>query len=128
VTPGNRQQANALLAPLRRTFLPNRVLAAVTQGAQLDAHAALVPLLEEKRALRGQPTAYDCERRVCELPTGDPEVFAKQIGKVEPLPARAQSQTRRRHPRAGAIEPPYPAHAKEKDVPRKPDSIRRRSH
>jgi uncharacterized protein YyaL (SSP411 family) len=75
---------------LRRTFLPNRVLAAVTQGAQLDAHAALVPLLEEKRALRGQPTAYVCERRVCELPTGDPEVFAKQIGKVEPLPARAQ--------------------------------------
>ena len=90
VAPSSRQQANALLAPLRRTFLPNRVLAAVAQGAQLDAHAALVPLLEEKRALRGQPTAYVCERRVCDLPTGDPAVFAKQIGKVEPLPPRAR--------------------------------------
>ena len=44
-----------------------------------------MPLVEEKTALNGQVTAYVCERRVCELPTTKPEVFATQIAKVTPL-------------------------------------------
>jgi uncharacterized protein YyaL (SSP411 family) len=85
VTPNNREEAQPLLARLRSTFLPNRVLAVVSQGAQLDAHAKIVPLLEDKRAIAGKPTAYVCEQRVCELPTSDPAIFAKQIAKVKRL-------------------------------------------
>lgn len=44
-----------------------------------------VPLLRGKKSLKGQATAYVCERRLCRLPTADPEVFAQQLRKVEPL-------------------------------------------
>ncbi len=90
VTPTAREEAEPFLAKLRSTFLPNRVLAVATEGADLTAQARLVPLLQGKLALRGQATAYVCERGVCKLPTSDPEVFARQIRKVEPLqPAAA---------------------------------------
>ena len=84
VTPGSRGEAEPFLARLRQTFLPNRVLAVVPEP-ELSAHAKLLPLVEGKRAIKGVATAYVCEKRVCELPTSDPEVFARQIGKVEPL-------------------------------------------
>ena len=57
-------------------------LARVTQGPDLEAHAEIVPLVAHKRAREGRVTAYVCENRVCELPTSDPEVFAKQITSV----------------------------------------------
>ena len=85
VTPNRREEATELLARLRAAFLPNRILSVVTQGEQLDAHAKVLPLLEDKRAIGGKPTAYVCEQRVCELPTSDSAVFAEQIAKVKPL-------------------------------------------
>jgi hypothetical protein len=39
-----------------------------------------VPITAEKIAQDGKPTAYVCERRVCKLPTTDPETFARQLG------------------------------------------------
>ena len=84
VTPESRGQAEPFLARLRQTFLPNRVLAVVPEP-ELPAHTRLLPLAEGKRAIKRQTTAYVCERRVCELPTSDPEVFARQIGQVSPL-------------------------------------------
>ena len=90
VTPAAREEAEPFLAKLRSTFLPNRVLAVAAEGADLTAQARLVPLLQGKLALKGQATAYVCERGVCKLPTSDPQVFARQIRKVEPLlPAAA---------------------------------------
>ena len=53
--------------------------------AELPAHVKLLPLVDGKRAIKGKPTVYVCEKRVCELPTSDPEIFARQIGKVKPL-------------------------------------------
>ncbi len=85
VTPSSREEAEPLLSRLRAAFLPNRVLAVVSQGEELSAHAKVIPLLEGKRAIGGKPTAYVCEQRVCELPTSDPAIFAKQIAKVKPL-------------------------------------------
>ncbi len=85
VAPGAPAEAEPLLARFRAAFVPNRILSVVAEGAPLAAHAKVVPLLEDKRALKGRPTAYVCERRVCELPTSDPEVFAKQLGKARPL-------------------------------------------
>ncbi|MFQ5671200.1 MAG: thioredoxin domain-containing protein [Acidobacteriota bacterium] len=81
-TPG---QAASLLAELRTTFLPNRVLAVVREGAEQEALASLVPLVEGKTAQNGEATAYVCEERVCKLPTRSPEVFARQIRSVKPL-------------------------------------------
>ena len=64
---------------LATTFLPNRILAVAVEGRDLDGQAAVVPLLSGKYAIEGRPTAYVCENRVCDLPTTDPEVFARQI-------------------------------------------------
>jgi uncharacterized protein YyaL (SSP411 family) len=85
VAPSERSEAEPLLDRLRQTFLPNRVLIVVSQGPDLASHAKLVPLLDGKRALQGRPTAYVCEKRVCELPASDPEVFARQLRKLQPL-------------------------------------------
>lgn len=91
VTPLSRQEAAPLLAKLRSTFLPNRVLTVAAVGADLAAQSRLVPLLKGKVTRNGQATAYVCEKRVCKLPTGDPEVFARQIEKAEPLHAAGDS-------------------------------------
>jgi uncharacterized protein YyaL (SSP411 family) len=84
VTPKSRAEAEPFLARLRTTFFPNRIVAVVAEGDELDAHAQLVPLLEYKIAQGGKATAYVCERRVCKLPTTDPAVFAQQLRTVRP--------------------------------------------
>ena len=94
VAPASREQAEPLLAKLRAAFLPNRVLVVATEGEDLKAQARLVPLLEGKRALAGKVTAYVCERRVCELPTSEPEAFASQLAKAEPLSRPATPEDR----------------------------------
>jgi hypothetical protein len=90
VARASRKQAEPLLARLRSTFLPNRVLAVAVEGADLAAQARLVPLVQGKLARKGEATAYVCEKRICALPTSDPEVFASQIRKVRPLSAEGR--------------------------------------
>jgi hypothetical protein len=51
------------------------------EGTALREQEKLIPLLEGRVAMGGKVTAYVCEKRVCELPTSDPEVFARQIRK-----------------------------------------------
>ncbi|MBB3059888.1 thioredoxin domain-containing protein [Microbulbifer rhizosphaerae] len=86
VTPeGEKDSAAPMLAELRRTFLPNRVLAVVEQGRELARQTKLIPLLEGKKAQAGKATAYVCEQGVCELPVQDSAIFSRQIRKVEPL-------------------------------------------
>jgi hypothetical protein len=87
VTPASLEQAEPLLAKLRSTFLPNRVLIVAAEGADIAAQSRLVPLLEGKVTRNGKATAYVCEQRVCKLPTSDPEVFERQIRTVKPLKA-----------------------------------------
>ncbi len=83
VTANSREEAAPFLAELRRRFVPNRILAVVREEDRL---ATLVPLVEGKVALGGQATGYVCENRVCDLPTTDPAIFARQITRVRPLP------------------------------------------
>jgi hypothetical protein len=85
VVPEKRSEAEPLLAQLRASFVPNRILAVAAEGKDLARLAPLVPLVGGKAAQRGKATAYVCERRVCELPTSDAAVFARQVGKVRPL-------------------------------------------
>jgi uncharacterized protein YyaL (SSP411 family) len=84
VTPEKESEAEPFLDRLRASFLPNHVVAVVTGETQKE-HAALVPLVKGKVARGGKATAYVCERQVCDLPTSDPAVFAKQIAKVSSL-------------------------------------------
>ena len=81
VVAADRAAAAPLLKVLGRTFVPNRVLAVVAPSA-VDTLAKLVPLVGEKIAQGGKPTAYVCENRVCKLPTTDPAVFEKQLRSV----------------------------------------------
>jgi uncharacterized protein YyaL (SSP411 family) len=83
VTPAVRAEAEPFLARLRKTFLPNRVLSVVTEGADKAAQAQLVPSIRDKIARKGVATAYVCERQTCEPPTTDPDVFAQQIREVQ---------------------------------------------
>ena len=85
VVPRTREEAEPFLDELRGTFLPNRILAVVAEGDELDSHTAVIPLLEGKVARDGRSTAYVCENRICDLPTTDPAVFATQIHTVHQL-------------------------------------------
>jgi uncharacterized protein YyaL (SSP411 family) len=58
-------------------YLPNHVLAVAAVG---DARSqASVALLQDRPALDGRPTAYVCERFVCQLPVTDPQALAGQL-------------------------------------------------
>jgi len=79
VAPTSRKDAEPLLAKLRSTFLPNRVLAVAVQGGDIAGQSRLVPLLQGKAVREGRATGYVCEERVCRLPTSNPEVFARLL-------------------------------------------------
>ena len=79
VTAGPREEAEPFLAVLRKTYLPNKVVAVVSEGADLDAQAKRVPLVKGKVARKGKTTAYVCEQGICQLPTTDLEIFARQL-------------------------------------------------
>ncbi|MBV8580930.1 MAG: thioredoxin domain-containing protein, partial [Candidatus Eremiobacteraeota bacterium] len=68
-----------LLEPLRRLFLPNRVLLGASEGAEIEALANLAPLASRKMVLTGLPTAYICEHGSCQLPTTDPATMTAQL-------------------------------------------------
>lgn len=80
VTAGDRSEAEPFLRKLGATFMPNHVLTVVQQGESLNRHAKYLPIIEGKRAIRGNTTAYVCIHGICDLPTSDVDVFAKQIG------------------------------------------------
>jgi uncharacterized protein YyaL (SSP411 family) len=84
VAPDESATAEPLLARLRTAFVPDRVLV-VTTTDRVEALARRIPLLAGKRALHGETTAFVCERGRCQLPTSDPEEFARQLAAAKPL-------------------------------------------
>jgi len=68
--------------PLVRTvfgrYLPNRVVA----GGAAGLAAADLPLLADRRAVGGAPTAYLCRHYVCQAPVTAPEELARQLDGV----------------------------------------------
>jgi uncharacterized protein YyaL (SSP411 family) len=81
--------ADAMLKVLRDQFVPNSVfiLASPTR-IQEGGLPKLVPWSKDKPAKKEKPTAYVCEQGACDLPTADPAVFAKQVGKRTPYDAQ----------------------------------------
>ena len=71
VEPETGDESQPLLDVLRRSFLPNRVVASSGEES-LERAAAVIPLFEDKRAIGGRTTVYVCRERVCLLPTSDP--------------------------------------------------------
>lgn len=81
-------ERDALRRVVAERYLPNRALL-VASEAEAASWAELIPLLDGKTAL-GEPTAYVCERGLCEAPTTHPDVLAAQLQRVEPLPSDAR--------------------------------------
>jgi uncharacterized protein len=64
-----------LLEVARSRYIPNHLLALVRS----DANGHNIPLLADRHSLGGRPTAYLCERFVCQAPTSDPTELAQQL-------------------------------------------------
>jgi hypothetical protein len=79
ITPPDKNGLDLMLAPVRTTFFPNRVLVAAVENEQLESHAELNPLLKDRIARNGQTTVYLCQNYVCGFPTADPATFAEQL-------------------------------------------------
>jgi hypothetical protein len=79
VTDGAAGDARALLAPLRKRFLPHRVLVPV-RARDVDAWKSRVPLVEGRTAVGGRPTVYVCERRACRLPATTTDEVVAALG------------------------------------------------
>ncbi|HXG36969.1 MAG TPA: thioredoxin domain-containing protein [Dehalococcoidia bacterium] len=70
---GRREQAEGLLAPVYKGFLPNRVLV----GSESAKEG--IPLLEDREMLSGRPTAYVCQNYACQQPVDSAEKLAAQL-------------------------------------------------
>jgi uncharacterized protein len=64
----------ALLAEMRRGYLPNQVIALAA-----DPSTSSVPLLADRVAHDGRATAYVCREFVCRLPVTDPASLRAQL-------------------------------------------------
>ena len=71
-------RTQALLDVLRRRYLPWQVLALRHPGNETEP--AIIPLLEAREPIDGQPAAYVCQNYSCRLPVTTPEALAAELG------------------------------------------------
>jgi len=74
--PGGERGAALLAQTVFRRYQPNRVVVGSAAGAP---GAAGLPLLADRGAVDGKPTAYVCRRYVCQLPVSEPDALARQL-------------------------------------------------
>jgi len=74
-----------MLGVLRRTFLPNRIVAGAEEGAPSESLARVAAVARGKSALGGLPTAYVCERGTCQIPALDAAALSASLAPVKPL-------------------------------------------
>jgi hypothetical protein len=75
VRPELVEGRDALVTTVRELYAPNLLLVGGPAG-QVDN---VTPLLDDREALGGKPTAYLCERYVCQAPTTNPAELTAQI-------------------------------------------------
>lgn len=85
VVLGAGAESEELLAPLRSSFVPNRVLLVVRDGEAPPRLLERAGLLAGKHALGGESTAFVCRDHVCTDPVRDAESFARQLARFTPL-------------------------------------------
>jgi uncharacterized protein YyaL (SSP411 family) len=71
VGPPDAPETDRLLAPARAGYRPNQVVAVAA-----DPGASVIPLLGDRFALRGRPTAFVCRDFACRQPVDEPEALA----------------------------------------------------
>jgi len=74
-----------LLAPIRRHFVPNRVIAIAQEGDDFVQKTANLPIIKHRKVLDGTATAYVCVNQVCRLPTTNAAQLEQQITQVNEL-------------------------------------------
>ena len=70
-------ETQALLDVFRDHYLPWKVVALAQPGTE---DSDVIPLLEGRTEVDGQPAAYVCQNYVCKLPVTTPEELAIQLG------------------------------------------------
>jgi len=75
--------AEALLDVLRRTFIPNRAIAAASETDVAEL-GRLVPFIADRIAIDDRPTAYVCVHGRCDLPVHEPETLAALLTRMRP--------------------------------------------
>jgi uncharacterized protein YyaL (SSP411 family) len=68
--------AGSLAATAFQGYRPNRLVVGAAAGSTA---AGGLPLLADRPAIDGKPTAYVCRRYVCQLPVTDPAALAVQL-------------------------------------------------
>jgi hypothetical protein len=68
----------ALLAEVRRRYLPNTVIALKRPGEE-----SVLPLLQGRSRIDGKATVYVCEHYACQLPVTDVAGLAQRLGLVK---------------------------------------------
>jgi hypothetical protein len=74
---------DALVAEARRGFRPGRVIA-----VSAEPSASVIPLLADRVAIEGRPTAYVCRGFVCRLPVATPDALRAEL---DATPTRASA-------------------------------------
>ncbi|MDM8516062.1 thioredoxin domain-containing protein [Desulfobacterales bacterium HSG16] len=69
----------------RSQFLPNRVFILAEEGSNLEKQAELIPFISGKTALKGDITAYICEKGSCKFPSETPKDFLREIQAIKKL-------------------------------------------
>lgn len=67
---------------LRKTFLPNKIMAIVEKGDGLKRQSKVIPLMNSKVLFKNKTTAYVCRAGVCKFPTTEVNKFREQIRKA----------------------------------------------
>jgi uncharacterized protein len=78
---GNPATHELVRAVMAERWLPNVVVAAGAPGAEA---AEIVPLLHDRDAADGRPTAYVCEHFACRLPVTDVQDLVAQLTQPSP--------------------------------------------
>jgi uncharacterized protein len=76
----SKQTASALVHAIHKNYLPNTV---VLIHDQAKADSLNSPLLEQRNALEGKPTAYICQNYACQQPITDLAILQKQLSELQ---------------------------------------------
>jgi uncharacterized protein YyaL (SSP411 family) len=74
---GTTQGTEKLAEVVRSAFRPHLVLAGGREGTERPE------LMRDRPAVDGKPSAYVCERFVCQAPVTEPQALAARIGEDE---------------------------------------------
>ena len=69
----NQTDTRAMLAALRRSFVPNKVVIFRPANETAPDIETIAPFVQSHLAINGQATAYVCTNFTCALPTNDPQ-------------------------------------------------------